>query len=147
MSANIKRYSSFRNHSINNSIFRSTHLCVINDSDFIREGLLALLKKTPGIASTTGFEHDEFLSYNDHHEYSIIVTEIEYSNAINPDYLKHIRTAYPDSKIIVYTNFKNSNYKNMAINAGADFFLFMEDKYNLLEHLVAGILRLSGLKS
>ncbi len=114
-------------------------LCIINDSEIIREGLFSLLRKLPNVDNIDIFNRDKLSNRDMTKNYDVIITDVEFQGKIDLEYIKSLRNEYPSAKLIVYTNFNNHEYRNMTIHTGADFFLFMEDKYNLLEHLVTGI--------
>lgn len=126
---------------------KDSTLCIINDSEIIRIGLYSLLNGLPHLKRADNFSKSDFLSEAQNGDYNLIITEIEFGNNIDVEFLKLLKNRYPAAKIIVYTNFKNSRYRNFAIHAGTDFYLYMEDRYNLLEHLVTGILNQIRYKS
>ena len=119
---------------------RFIKICVINNKEIIREGLYSLLNKAPFILSLDSYTRDQFLESNEKKDYHIIINEIEFDSKVSPDIIKAIRYRHRSAKIIVYTGVKNIGFRNLSLHSGADFFLFIEDRYNLLEHLVAGLI-------
>ena len=120
--------------------FKSASLCVIHDSEVLKEGLKSLLSSIEGISESEGLSRTGYLNLPSNKEYDVIITEIEFKNEIDVDFIRRIKETSKNSKIIVYTNIKNTEHRNYAMHCGADFFLYMEDKYNLLEHLVSGLI-------
>ena len=115
-------------------------ICIISDSEIIREGLLSLLRRVPYVDDIDTFNRKKYSNRNLAVNYEVIITDVEFQGKINLDHIKSLRNDFPRAKIIVYTNFNNHECRNITLHSGADFFLFMEDKYNLLEHLVTGII-------
>jgi DNA-binding NarL/FixJ family response regulator len=118
-----------------------TDVCIINDREIIREGLLTLLKKNPNVSKIDLFSREQFSANKPATGYHIILSEIEFQSKLDPDFIRHIRDRFPPAKIIIYTLAKNMKFRKLSLNAGADFFIFIEDRYNLLEHLVAGLIQ------
>lgn len=119
----------------------SVSCLVINESDIFKEGLVSVLQNVAGLENTLGFSRDEYLQLEDSTSIDLLISEIEFEGKLDVEFIKTARKLNPDSTIIVYTHIKNNEFRNYAIHCGADFFVFVEERFNLIEHLISGISR------
>jgi len=110
--------------------------CVINDSEVFREGLMSLVQNTPNIKKVDGYA---LSNLTDHllGQYDLIITEIESRKGLDVEIIRHLKESNAKSTVVVYTQIKNAEYRRYAEECGADYFIFIEDRYNLIQHLVS----------
>lgn len=102
------------------------HVLLVEDSMLIREVIVSMLHdcqqlSIDAVASTS----DEAISLLNHHQYDMIVLDIELARGTGFDVVKHTRQGnYPFKKpdIIMLTNHGNSYYRNLAHNMGVNYF-------------------------
>jgi DNA-binding NarL/FixJ family response regulator len=119
----------------------SIKCCVINESEIFKTGLVSVLQKVAGLEDTEGYTRDEYLQLEDSTNIDVIIGEIEFNGTLDVEFVKTMRKLNPDSTIIIYTHIKNNEFRNYSIHCGADFFVFVEERFNLIEHLISGISR------
>jgi DNA-binding NarL/FixJ family response regulator len=119
----------------------SVSCCIINNFEIFREGLVSVLSAVPGLKNTVGYTKHGYLQLEDSSDIDLVICDVEYDGKLDIELIKTIRKLNPESTIIVYTHIKNNEYRNYAIHCGADFFIFKEEKFNLIEHLISGISR------
>lgn len=126
------------NKSINEFLIKC---CVINDLEIFREGLTSMLQRVPGLKDTTGYSQDDYLQLEDSTNIDVIISEIEFNGKLDVEFVKTVHRLNPDSTIIIYTQRKNNEFRNYSLHCGADFFVFVEERFNLIEHLISRISR------
>lgn len=115
---------------------RNINLCIVSDSDMMREHINLIIEKMFNIDIVYCNSPKEYFEKYVDNLVDIIITDIEFENKIDTQFISKINSKLPNTKIIVYTNLNNYNYGNKSLYNGADFFIFWEEKYNLLEHVI-----------
>jgi DNA-binding NarL/FixJ family response regulator len=115
---------------------RNINLCIISDSDIMRDHINSIIENMYNIDIVYCKSPKEYFENNIESLVDIVITDIEFENKIDTQFIAKINSKLPDTKIIVYTNLNNYNYGNKSLYNGADFFIFWEEKYNLLEHVI-----------
>lgn len=115
---------------------RNINLCIISDSNIMRDHINSIIDKMHNIDTIYCSSPKEYFEENVDNLVDIVITDIEFENKIDTQFITKINSQSPSTRIIVYTNLNNYNYGNKSLYNGADYFIFWEEKYNLLEHLI-----------
>ena len=123
-------------HLLAENNFRNINLCIISDSNIMRNHINSIIEKMYNIDTIYCNSPKEYFEENIDSLVDIVISDIEFENKIDTQFISKINSKSPDTRIIVYTNLNNYNYGNKSLYNGADFFIFWEEKYNLLEHVI-----------
>ena len=129
------------NSDINSDDSKNINISIINDSPIVQEGIVAAIQNVPCLKNIRTTTKNDFIENHSDEEVDIIITEIEFSNKIDIQFIQEIKSKSPDAKIIVYTRFLNHAIRTRLLNDGADAFIFLRDISYLLGHIVKMIIR------
>ncbi len=114
----------------------SISICIISDSDIIAKGITSLFNEDSNKEKITITTKNSFLMEHTNNEFDIVITEIEFLDGIDASFVKSVKSFSHDAKIIVYTSQKNAARRVAAMDNGADFFIYFDDRFELLEFIV-----------
>lgn len=112
-------------------------VCIVNDSVVMREGIKTIISGVYHIQDMVTTSRDNFFEKLENQNIDIVITDIEFEEKIDTTFIKQIKTFSPETRVVVYTRIKNHFHRNQSLNAGADFFIFWEERFQLLEHVIS----------
>ncbi len=115
-------------------------ICVISDSAVIKEGISSIFQQELNIKEITLTSKNNFIEKHTNTNFRIIITDIDFIDGCDTNFIEQIRSVLPNSKIIVYTSPKNRNQRIKALEYGSDFFIYFDDDFKLLEFIVKRII-------
>ncbi len=118
-------------------------ICIINDSEILREGIYLSFKNEYHIDQIIKTSKRDYIEKHMTKKFDVIITEIEFTEGTDTLFIKEINLNYPHTRIVVYTSPKNRNKRIRSIEYGADFFIYMDDDFKLLEFVVRKIIEKS----
>ena len=120
-----------------------TRVHLADDHTMFRDGLVAILSSQEGIevvgqSSTTG---EEAVALVEENKPDVVITQIDQQLKTAEEVLSKIRSASPDSRIVVLTMFDNLHYLKALSRLGIDAYLH---KTSSSKELIATVGVLSG---
>lgn len=124
------------------------NLLIMDDAALIRGRIVELLSELKGIDAI--YESEDVASavkMIKEHEPEVIILDIQVPpdgalrNGI--DLLKMTKKQYPDSGVIMLTNFANKHYQEECRRAGADFFFDKSSEFEQLPDAVVALMKRS----
>lgn len=101
-------------------------LLLVEDSTLIRDVIVEMLHDCEQLAiEDVASTSDEAISLLNHHEYDMVVVDIELAKGTGFDVVRHTQQKeYPfkTPDIVMLTNHGNSYYRNLAHNMGVSYF-------------------------
>ena len=121
----------------------TTRVHLADDHTMFRDGLVAILSSQEGIevvgqSSTTG---EEAVALVEENKPDVVITQIDQQLKTAEEVLSKIRSASPDSRIVVLTMFDNLHYLKALSRLGIDAYLH---KTSSSKELIATVGVLSG---
>jgi DNA-binding NarL/FixJ family response regulator len=121
----------------------TTRVHLADDHTMFRDGLVAILSSQEGIevvgqSSTTG---DDAIALIEENKPDVVITQIDQRLKTAEEVLSKIRSASPNSRIVVLTMFDNLHYLKALSKLGIDAYLH---KTSSSEELIATVGVLSG---
>ena len=113
-------------------------MLLVEDSRILRERLHRLFQSIPGLLVVA--ETDNEADARDHLERyrpDATVLDLRLRQGSGLSVLKHIRARYPDTKVIVLTNFGQQEYRERCLSLGADHFFDKTQDLAAFEALLA----------
>ena len=120
---------------------KNVNIFIINYSPIVQEGIVSALQNVPCVNTITTTTKIDYEENHTPAQIDILITEIEFSNKIDINFIQEIKSKSPDAKVIVYTRFLNHAIRTHLLNDGADAFIFLRDISYLLGHIVKMIIR------
>jgi len=118
-------------------------ICIINNSSVVQEGICSYIEKLGNINSIICSSKEYFEKELTNNHFDIIITDIEFNLSVDPIIIKSIKTAHPESQIMVFTRLENGYMRNASINYGATFFIYWGDQFQLLEIVTNAMIKKS----
>ena len=115
-------------------------ICIINDSDILREKIYSSFKNEHHIEQITKTSKKDYIEKHMSKKFDVIITDIEFAEGIDTAFIKELNLHSPHTRIVVYTNPKNRSKRIQSVEYGAGFFIFMDDELKLLEFVVKKII-------
>jgi two-component system OmpR family response regulator len=115
---------------------------VVEDSPFIQERLVAMLREIPGVDVVgVADSSTEALAGIAHHQPDVAVVDLRLRTGNGIEVMQGIRRHSADTTVMVLTNYANVIVRRRCEDVGADYFF---DKTTEFEQLGSEIERLSG---
>ncbi len=115
-------------------------ICIINDSDILREKIYSSFKNEYHIDQIVKTSKKDYIEKHMNKKFDVIITDIEFAEGIDTPFIKELNLNSPHTRIVIYTNPKNRNKRIQSMGFGAEFFIFMGDELKFLEFVVRRII-------
>ena len=111
-------------------------ICTISDSEILREGIYSVFQDEIDVTNMVLTSKNVFFDKHAKSNFDVVITDIEFVDGIDTSFIKQIKSISPETRIIVYTSPKNRDRRIRAMEYGAEFFIFFDDSFKLLEFIV-----------
>ncbi|MCF6270137.1 MAG: response regulator [Melioribacteraceae bacterium] len=138
---NSDKFNSYKRIKIINEIPKAeAAICIINDSDTLREDIYSTLKNEYNIDEIVKTSKKDYIKKHMTKIFDVIITDIEFADGIDTSFINQINSIFPKTRIIVYTNPQNRTQRIRSLEYGANYFIFMDDDLLLLQFVVRKII-------
>jgi len=113
------------------------NVVVVDDSRILRERVVNLISELPGI-SVIGKAGNSIDAINvvRRTKPDLVILDIRMPGENGIEVLKKIKKKKPETKVIIFTNYPNDQYKSESLKAGADYFFNKSDDIEELLNVV-----------
>ena len=104
------------------------NVVVVDDSRILRERVVNLISELPGI-SVIGKAGNSIDAINvvRRTKPDLVILDIRMPGENGFEVLKKIKKKKPETKVIIFTNYTDDQYKSESLKAGADYFFNKSD--------------------
>ncbi|MEO8346228.1 MAG: response regulator [Betaproteobacteria bacterium] len=120
----------------------ATRVVIVEDSRIILDRLNEMLGQIPNVEVAGEVETEmDAIALLRHMRWDVVVLDLQLKIGTGLGVLKALRDSGPASggKIIVFTNFAFSQYRDRCFDLGADYFCDKSREFALVGELVAGV--------
>jgi DNA-binding NarL/FixJ family response regulator len=98
-------------------------VCIVEDSDAVRERLSAMLTETAGVEVVgTASGAKEAITIVRERRPDVVVLDLQLSDGSGLDVLKRIRQDGPEPLVMILTIHASAQFRERCLKAGADYF-------------------------
>jgi DNA-binding NarL/FixJ family response regulator len=116
-------------------------ILIVDDSPLITERLQAMLKELQNIGSVEcAGDYSSTLQLLVKMSADIVMLDINLPDRSGLDLLRHIKTNYPASIVIMLTNQSGDFYRNICKKLGADYFIDKSGEFEDLPFIVSSLM-------
>src|SRR6185295_16032242 len=119
----------------------TARVLIADDHPVVRAGLMQLLGEDPAIGDTgTAASGQETLDRLREERWDLLILDIGMPDPSGLDILRHVRSGFPDTKVLILSGFPERQYAINMLRAGAHGFLGKESAADQLLNAVHSIL-------
>jgi two-component system invasion response regulator UvrY len=119
----------------------TARVLIADDHPVVRAGLMQLLGEDPAIGDTgTAASGQETLDRLREERWDLLILDIGMPDRSGLDILRHVRSGFPDTKVLILSGFPERQYAINMLRAGAHGFLGKESAAEQLLNAVHAIL-------
>jgi DNA-binding NarL/FixJ family response regulator len=117
------------------------NIFISDDSAVVRIRLVQILSEIEGV-KIIGEAQDvqESIELINKTKPDVVILDIRMPGGSGVDVLRIIRTAIPNVKVIMLTNYPYPQYRNLCINNGADYFFDKSNEFNKVADIIKELL-------
>ncbi|TAH42587.1 MAG: response regulator [Bacteroidetes bacterium] len=113
---------------------------VVEDSALIVQRLYSILSEIKFIKSIAHAKNgEEAMTLIKLINPELMLLDIKMPGMNGIEVLKHVKQEYPDTRVVMLTNYPNMQYKELCIGLGADHFLDKSTEFDRIGEIVKGI--------
>lgn len=113
---------------------------VVEDSLIILERIFSLLEENEDVKMVVhAANYQETLKMMEKIRADVILLDINLPDKSGVEILKEIKKEKPEVKIVILTNHATEDYRQLCINAGADFFLDKSNDFGKIPQVLSSM--------
>jgi DNA-binding NarL/FixJ family response regulator len=115
---------------------------IVDDSLIIRKRLINILLEVSNTLEILQAENAEFaLSKFKSEKPEIVILDIALPDMSGILVLKAMKRIFPETKILMLTNFPTEQFKEACLKLGADYFLSKSDEFEKIPKIISSLLK------